>query len=497
MSKIGAIDPELLKQHGQTLLDYLATYIEDMSTLSVKPSIHPGDLTKQFAVQASLSGRTFEDILEDFKGKILPGVTHWQHPHFFSYYPSASSLPAVLAELAIAAIGSVGLQWSANPIGTELECIVMDWLMRWFHADEDSPFLHSSGKGGGLIQNTAGEALVVVLTAARFRVHRLQLGLIDEDLTEQEKAPLFYQDASKLVAYMSDQTHFSGVKAARVAGIQVNILAAKRLRNGNYGIDAEQVATAMLVDQKKGLIPCYVQLNYGSTSTCGYDDITSFLQLPDRENVWLHVDAAYAGASLMLPRYRSTAVAIQQVSDSFNVNGSKWFLCGFDSAFLFVRDRNCLKDVYSATGDYLEQPEAEQVFNPEFKDWSIPLGRRFRSLRIWMVMEYFGQQGFTKFLQQAIDQGDWLREQIQSSDNFELVVETDLGLVCFHPVDSGATESLVNYLQSAPGNRYLVYPSKINGKLFIRVALGGSNTTLEDVKQFWQTCLNWHAYEAQ
>jgi len=423
----------------------------------------------------------------------MPGVTHWQHPHFLSYFPSASSIPAIFADLITSAIGSVGLQWSANPIGTELECVVMDWLMRMLHAESDSPFLHTSGKGGGLIQNTAGEALVVILTAARFHKQFELLGIAREQLASEQKETLYYQDSSKLVAYMSDQTHFSGPKAARVAGIRVRTIPVKKLTNGNFGICAEQVKEAMDNDRNNGLIPCYVQLNYGSTNTCGYDDIASFKGFSENERIWLHVDAAYAGASLILPEFKAQSQQIQSVANSFNFNGSKWFLCGFDSAFLFVRDRNRLKDVFAATGDYLSSVDDEQVYNPEFKDWSVPLGRRFRALRIWMVLEYFGLSGMRGFIESTIVQANWLRTEIDKDSNFEQIAKTDLGLVCFRPANGHSISSLIQSLQSEDGriSAYLVYPSKLNGEEFIRVALGGANTTMEHVKQFWEMCQRW------
>jgi len=189
----------------------------------------------------------------------------------------------------------------------------MDWIGKMLQAKDDSPFLHSSGLGGGLIQNTAGEALVVVMTAARVHKH-LQLAGVEsmEALDPADVDSIFYRDSSRLVVYMSDQTHFSGPKAARVTGIRVRTITAKLLADGNYGIDAGQVKDAMAQDRKKGLIPCAVQLNYGSTNTCGYDAISSFIGFAEAEGVWVHVDAAYAGASLVLPQFRERSETIQQ-----------------------------------------------------------------------------------------------------------------------------------------------------------------------------------------
>ena len=487
------IEPALVESHGHDVIQFLTEHFNRVDKLPVTPDLKPGQLAALFSDELSDDGREFRALLDEIKTKIMPGVTHWQHPHFLSFYPSASSVPAIYADLITAAIGSVGLQWSANPIGTELECVVMDWLMKMLHADADSPFLHTSGKGGGLIQNTAGEALVVIVTAARVHKQLELLGVSREELNHEQREELYYKDSSKLVAYMSDQTHFSGPKAARVAGIRLRTIPAKKLDNGNFGITAEQVKAQMDVDRKNGLIPCYVQLNYGTTNTCGYDDMNSFNGFAEQEEIWLHVDAAYAGASLILPKYKEQSQQIQAIANSFNFNGSKWFLCGFDSAFLFVRDRNRLKDVFSATDEYMINVDDEQVYNPEFKDWSVPLGRRFRSLRIWMVLQYFGLSGMRNFLEIAINQADWLRLQIDRDNSFEQVVTTDLGLVCFRPTDGKSVSNLIASLQSedGEGSPYLIYPSKLQGEDFIRVALGGANTSMENVEHFWGMCREW------
>lgn len=487
------LNPDLIESHGKAAIKFLTEHFKNIEQFPVTPNLKPGQLAAQFDKELSQQGKEFDSLLDEVKSKIIPGVTHWQHPQFLSYYPSASSVPAIYADLITAAIGSVGLQWSANPIGTELECVVMDWLMKMLHAESDSPFLHTSGIGGGLIQNTAGEALVVILTAARVHKQLELSGIPLKQLTHAQRQELYYADSSKLVAYMSDHTHFSGPKAARVAGIRLHTIPAKKLANGNYGITADQVKSAMQSDRQKGLIPCYVQLNYGSTNTCGYDDITSFQSFSSQQKIWLHVDAAYAGASLILSRFKQQSLEIQSVADSFNFNGSKWFLCGFDSAFLFVRDRIRLKDVFSATDEYMINVDKEESYNPEFKDWSVPLGRRFRALRIWMVLEYFGLTGMRSFIESSIQQADWLRNEIDKDKNFEQVATTDLGLVCLKPKKNKSVASLIQSLQSESDmhSPYLIYPSKLNGEEFIRIALGGVNTSLENVKQFWLMCQHW------
>jgi glutamate/tyrosine decarboxylase-like PLP-dependent enzyme len=481
------VDHETLQQQGLRTLELITRHFRDLGSKPVMPACQAGELAARFPQRPPESPAGFNQILDELEEKIFPGITHWQHPKFFAYYPATSSIPAILSEMVISAIGSVGLQWSANPISTELECVVMDWIMEMLHAPSDSPFLHKSAKGGGIIQNTAGEALVVVMTAARVHKHLSLMSLDGKPPSRDQKEAVYHRDSSSLVVYMSDQTHFSGPKAARVAGMQVNTLAAKILDDGNYGITAAQVRQAMDRDRANGLVPCCLQLNYGTTNTCGYDDLDSFAGFAEEQGVWVHVDAAYAGPSLSLQQFKSRSLLIQKLATSFNFNGSKWFLCGFDSAFLFVRDRRLFKDVFSATDDYMVSAAEEATYNPEFKDWAVPLGRRFRSLRIWMVLQYFGVSGIHEFLQEGIRQGDWLRETIDRSDEFELIAKTDLGLVCFALKDASQMERYLKCLEQSGqmGQRFLVYPSMVEGRQFIRVALGGANTSLDHVKELW------------
>lgn len=480
------LDPETLRHELKLVLDVSMAHLQDLRQSPVKPDLKPGAVAAAFPAEAPPGPRSVDELMEIVKGHLLPAITHWQHPRFFAYYPATTSIPAILSELLIASLGSVGLQWSANPAATELECVVMDWIMRMLHAPSDSPFLHESREGGGIIQNTAGEAMAVVMVAARVHQHRKEQG----ELSPEE---LYWQDSSSLVVYMSDQTHFSGPKAVRVAGMRLHKIPARKLPHGNYGITADDVKVAMAADRALGLTPCAVILNYGSTNTSGTDDLESFRDLRESEDVWVHVDGAYAGASLILPEYRQRARLIQDLATSFNFNGSKWFLCGFDSAFLYIRDRQLLKAVYAAGDTFMAKAADEEVYNPEFKDWSIPLGRRFRSLRIWMVLSYFGVEGLQTYLRQSIAQADDFRKRIDDSGIFKQTVATEWGLVCFqlNTDDSRKNERFLQRLDelSEQGKKFLVYPSQIHGERFVRLALGSVHSTAEDMEYLWTMCL--------
>lgn len=466
------VDHETLQDLGQQTLELLGRHLSRRPTLPVRPDVKPGDLARQFASVPPSAPTAFAEILRKVEERVLPGVTHWQHPRFMAYYPSSSSVPAILSETIIAALGTVGLQWSASPICTELEVVVMDWVAHMLGIGGD--FLHTSGRGGGILQNTAGEAIANVMVCARVRKHReLDTNAAWEDA--------FYADSSKFVVYMSDQTHFSGPKAVRVAGMRSHQVPAQ-LVDGNYRLCRSDLQKAINEDKSAGLVPCALQLNFGSTNTCGLDDAAEFEDLAAKERLWVHVDAAYGGPAWALDEFRAYAEAVSRVATSVNVNGSKWFLCGFDSAFLWIRDRRLLVDVFSASDSFMASA-GDGIYNPEFKDWSIPLGRRFRSLRIWSVIEYFGADGLRSFLRAAIHQADWLRTRLDAHAAFDQPVRTRLGLVCIRLANSDSrTQALGEHLQASG---FLIYPSKVEGRSILRIALGGSSTGQEDVESLW------------
>jgi glutamate/tyrosine decarboxylase-like PLP-dependent enzyme len=486
------IDPSELREMGIATVELLEKHFKGLRDCPARPehgNLKPGDLAKKFTSQAPEDpAPDFHKILKDVEGKVLPGVVHWQHPRFMAYYPSSSSLPAMLSETLIAGIGAVGLQWSSNPIATELEVVVMDWIAQMIGMGGD--FLHTSGKGGGILQNTAGEAMVVVTVAARIQKQRELLAakppdqrMVDEDLDEAA----YYADSSRLVVYMSDQTHYCGPKACRVAGLRCRKVPA-RLVNNNFELFPEDVAEAIAADRAKGLIPCIMWLNHGTTNTCGADvQVEGFGELCKREGMWLHIDAAYAGPSWALPEFRHYGEAAAKHVDSLNLNGSKWFLCGFDSAFLYVRDRQKLVSTFSATDVFMAKSD-ESIYNPELKNWAVPLGRRFRALRIWAVIEYFGVSGIRAYLRQAIEQADWLRAKIDSMPELlEQPIRNKLGLVCFRiKGDDSLTESLSKACLDAG---FVVYPSKLEGKSIVRVALGGPATECQDLEALWKIVL--------
>eukprot|EP00755_Sulcionema_specki_P010306 Sspe_Gene.6827::Locus_2295_Transcript_1_1_Confidence_1.000_Length_1585::g.6827::m.6827/K01593/DDC; aromatic-L-amino-acid decarboxylase len=486
---MAGVNPAELREAGAQVMELLSEYFTSLeSTATTPPSIRPGDIARQFSSDPPSSPTPFPSVLEELKEQIIPGLVPWFHPRFMGYFPMTVCTPAVLAESITAAIGGPGIQWSASPAMVEVEVVVMDWMAKLFGIG--GPFLHSSGKGGGLIHSTAGDALAAVAIAARVNKQRELLG----DSVEWED--LFSADSSRLVAYMSDTVHFSSLKAARCAGLKVHKVPCKRLPDGNFGITAEDVQQAMRDDKEKGLVPCLALLAHGSTNTCGYDDVTGFRDM----GIWVHVDAAYAGASWVLPEYQSRAKSVAQVATSFNVNGSKWLHCGMDSAMLWVRDRDLFKGAFSATADYLSQECGEfedgAFIDPEFKDWGIPLGRRFRALRVWMVVRTLGTEGLQQAVKKGIDLADTLRELVDSTPGFAQPVVTDMGLVVL-TVQDDAGEDITAEVAKLLRPSFFILPSSLEGRPIIRVALGGSHTETTHVHELWDLLLSTRANVVQ
>jgi len=471
-----SVDGQTLTELGQQTLAVIEKVTQSRGDKGVWPAVKPGDLAAKFDKDPPDGPTDYGQILQKLEAKVFPGALSWQHPRFMAYYPSSSSVPAILSETVIASIGSVGLQWTSNPIGTELEVVIMDWVAKFLGIGP--AFHHSSGVGGGIIQGTAGESMLNMMICARTRMHRRK----NPKLSWEDA---FYQDASSYVVYTSDQAHFSAEKACRLAGLRCRrVKATLDEADKNFTLRPSDVQDAIEKDRAAGLQPLALILTYGSTNTSGTDDVASFKQLAEEEKLWVHVDAAYAGAAWALEEFRKDAQAVSDVVTSVNMNGSKWFLCGFDSAFLWVRDRKLLLDVFSASDAFMADVEHTSIYNPEFKDWSVPLGRRFRSLRIWMVFEYFGTNGLCSYIRDAIDQASYLRERIEESPHYEQPVNTKYGLVCVRSTKGEeATKSLANHLQA---QGYGIVPSKICGAEALRIALGGASTTKAIVEELWQ-----------
>lgn len=395
----------------------IANYYNTLPDRSVLPSISPGYLQKLLPPSAPTTPESWDQIREDIESKIMPGITHWQSPNFMAFFPASSTYPGILGEMWSAALTAPAFNWLCSPAVTELETIVLDWVAQMLALPSG---FHSQGTGGGVIQGSASEAIVTVMVAARERYIRQTIA--KENLTsEEEIEDRSCELRSKLVALGSNQAHSSTQKAAIIAGTRFRSIPVTRLTN--LALTGDSLRAKIEELQAKGLEPYFCTVTLGTTNTCATDDFASIAAVKaDYPHIWIHVDAAYAGAALILPQYQHLS---QQMStfDSFDMNMHKWLLTNFDASCLFVQNRKDLTDALSITPAYLRNEFSDKGLVTDYRDWQIPLGRRFRALKIWFVVRTWGVEGLRKHIAHHLALGDLFVSLVRSrSDLFDILV---------------------------------------------------------------------------
>jgi aromatic-L-amino-acid/L-tryptophan decarboxylase len=450
------------------LVDWMADYMENTGSYNVRPLLHPGDIKKQLPSSAPLEGEAFNSIFEDFNSIIMPGMTHWQHPQFFAYFPTGASGPSVLAEMLSSTLGAQCMIWLTSPAAEELEERMMEWLR---------DMLGLPTTFTGVIQDSSSSATLVALLTARENFSSYQINQKGFDGTLRYRI------------YTSAQAHSSVDKDVKIAGFGIDNLV-KIDVDENFAMKPEELRNAIEKDVKQGYTPLCVVSTIGSTSSTAIDPISTIAKICVEYKCWHHIDASYAGTALLLPEMRWMSEG-SEMADSFVVNPHKWMFTNFDCSAYFVKDKNALIKTFSILPEYLKTPEDHLVNN--YRDWGIPLGRRFRSLKLWFVIRSFGIKGLQDKIRQHIEFGQWLKEKVSSSKNFELLAPVPLNLVCFRYTPAGVNDekrleeinsTLLNTLNSS--GKILLTQTKLNGKYAIRFVGGSEKTTLEDIKQGWK-----------
>ncbi|CAN6906860.1 unnamed protein product [Brassica oleracea] len=467
------MDSEQLREYGHRMVDFIADYYKTIETFPVLSQVQPGYLHNLLPDSAPDQPETVEQVLDDVKTKILPGITHWQSPTFYAYYPSNSSVAGFLGEMLSAGLGIVGFSWVTSPAATELEMIVLDWLAKLLNLPEQ--FL-SKGNGGGVIQGSASEAILVVMIGAREKVLR-RVG----------KNAL-----GKLVVYSSDQTHSALQKACQIAGIHPeNCRVLKADSSTNYALRPELLQEAVSEDIEAGLIPFFLCGNVGTTSSTAVDPLAALGNIAKRNEIWFHVDAAYAGSACICPEYRQYIDGVE-TADSFNMNAHKWFLTNFDCSLLWVKDQYVLTEALSTNPEFLKNKASQANLVVDYKDWQIPLGRRFRSLKLWMVLRLYGAETLKSYIRNHIKLAKDLEQLVSQDPNFEVVTPRIFSLVCFRilPVDNDEKEcndrnrNLLDAVNSS-GKLFLSHTA-LSGKIVLRCAIGAPLTEERHVKETWK-----------
>jgi aromatic-L-amino-acid/L-tryptophan decarboxylase len=460
------MDSNEFRHWGHQLIDWVADYLDNVEQYPVLSQVKPGEIRARLPAAPPVTGEPFDAILRDVEEIILPGITHWQSPNFFAYFPSNSSGPSILGELLSAGLGVQGMLWATSPACTELETHVLDWLVDMLALPGH---FKSNSTGGGVIQDSASSAALCAILAARQRATDGQSNLRGADGT--------------LTAYASTQTHSSVEKGVRIAGLGSSNLRAVEV-DGCYAMRPDRLAEAIAADQAAGLRPAFVCATVGTTSSLALDPLREIGRICRRHNLWLHVDAALAGTAALCPEFRSMHDGLE-LADSYCFNPHKWMFTNFDCDCFFVAKRAELIRTLSILPEYLRNQATESGAVIDYRDWQVPLGRRFRALKLWFVIRSFGVEGLQSRIRQhvalASEFADWLRQD----ERFELSAPVRLGLVCFrHRGGDAANQQILDRL-NASGEVYLTH-TRLDDKLTLRLAIGQTNTQRRHVEGAWQ-----------
>lgn len=460
--------PDEFRHYGHAVIDWIADYHSRVESIPVLSQVKPGEIRASLPAHPPAQGEPFEALLKDVEKLILPGITHWQSPNFFAYFPCNASGPGILGDLLSSGLGVQGMLWSTSPACTELETHVLDWLVTMLGLPEK--FL-SSSTGGGVIQDTASSAALCALLAARERA---------TDYSSNQKGC-----DGRIVAYVSTQTHSSLQKAAMISGLGVSNLRTIEV-DENFAMRPEALARQIETDKQAGLLPCFVCATVGTTSSNAMDPIPEIAAICREHNLWLHVDAAMSGTAALCPEFRHLQNGVE-LADSYSFNPHKWMFTNFDCNCFWVADRKALIRTLGILPEYLRNQATESGAVIDYRDWHIQLGRRFRSLKLWFVIRHYGIEGLRYHIREHVrlaqEFAGWVRNDVDA--RFELAAPVPLNLVCFrHKSGDEATQTVMDRLNRS-GDLFLTH-TKLNGKLTLRLCVGQTNTQARHVEKAWK-----------
>jgi aromatic-L-amino-acid/L-tryptophan decarboxylase len=464
--ELGDMSQEDFRRIGHELIDWIADYFNNIESLPVLAAIEPGDLKAQLPAAPPQHGEPMENIIEDLDRLIVPALTHWSHPSFFAYFATSTSAPGIFGELLSAAFDNKAMLWRTSPASTELEEVTLDWLRQMMGLDPGML---------GIIYDTASVSSLHAIAAAREGVER---HIRQEGMSGRPDLPL-------LRVYVSEQSHSSIEKAVITLGLGQRALR-KIPTDREFRMDAHALAAAVAEDKRNGYLPFCVVATVGTTSTSSIDPVPEIVPICEEHAMWLHVDAAYAGSAAVVPEFRHILAACER-ADSLVTNPHKWLFTPFDLSVLYCRHMDLLKRAFSLVPEYLRTPEQEKVRSGS--DYGIQLGRRFRALKLWMVMRYFGHEGLAARIREHCRLARLFAAWVDESPDWELLAPVPLGLVCFRACPSGAAdldalnEEIMHGVNAS--GRALLSHTRLNDKLTLRLSIGNIRTTERHVRQVW------------
>ena len=462
------MDNKDFRSHAHEFVDWMADYLENVEKLPVKSQVQPGEIFSKLPDKPPLAGEPMENIFKDFNEIILPGMTHWQSPNFFAYFPANSSYPSVLAEMLIATLAAQCMKWETSPAAAELEEMMMNWL-------KEMTGLPANFEG--VIQDTASTATLVAILSAREKHSGYQVN---------ESG---FEGSGRFRVYCSTETHSSIEKAVKVAGLGSRNLV-KVGTDSQFRMDPELLRSAIESDLKAGYRPICVVATLGTTGCTAIDPLEEIGVICRHYGLWLHVDAAYAGSALILPEFRWMIKGVEQ-ADSFVFNPHKWLFTNFDCSAYFVRDRSALLKTLQLVPEYLRTYNQGRV--NDYCDWGVPLGRRFRALKLWFVIRSFGVEALREKLRKHISLAREFAENIKKDENFELMAPCTFSLVCFRYKPKGMedqdelnriNEELLKRINQT-GKAFLSH-TKLDGKYTIRMSIAQTKVDRRHVEAAWR-----------
>jgi aromatic-L-amino-acid decarboxylase len=446
---------EEFRRHGKTLIDWIAVYLDDPRKHPVLASGQPGDLQNRLPATAPDVGEPMERILRDFDQLVMPMVTHWNHPRFFAYFSISSSAPGILGELLTAALDANAMLWKSCPAATELEQTTVAWILDW---------LGLPPEWFGMIVDSASNAVLQAVVAARQRA----------EPESRAQGP-----SRRLVAYVSEHTHSSVEKAAIAAGVGRSNIRHIGV-DARFGMRADALAETIRLDLSKRLTPFFAAATVGTTSSTAIDPVEEIAGICHENGLWLHVDGAYGGTFGVLPECRHFLKGVER-ADSFVVNPHKLMMVPLDCSLFYTRAPEMVRAAFALEAEYLKTDVHGAV---DYMDYGLALGRRFRALKLWFVLRYFGREGLEAVLRKSMKMAAWLGERIRADARFELAAPVNMGLVCFRLRQGDeATRELMKRINES--GAFFVSHTVLDGKVAIRVAIGNIRTEWRDVEELW------------
>src|SRR5438477_1271202 len=472
--QLGDMSALEFRRFGHEIIDWIADYFEHIEELPVLAQIEPGELSAQLPRSAPQAGEPMEAIISDLDRVIVPALTHWSHPSFFAYFATSTSAPGIFGELLSAAFDTKAMLWRTSPASTELEEVALDWLRQMMGLDAGM---------SGFIYDTASVSSMHAIAAAREGV---ELRIREEGMSGRKDLPL-------LRVYASDQAHSSIDKGIITLGLGQRSLR-KINSDKDFRMNPQALAEAIDEDKRDGVTPTCVVATVGTTATSSVDPVPAIAQICKQHKVWLHVDAAYAGPAAIVPEMRHILDGCDR-ADSLVLNPHKWLFTPFDLSVLYCRQMDLLRRAFSLVPEYLRTPEQDKVRSGS--DYGVQLGRRFRALKLWMIIRYFGREGLAARIREHCRLAQLFASWVEESVEWEMMAPVPLALVCFRacPPIEGETEEVqakrldalneaIMHGVNATGKALLSH-TKLNDKLTLRLSIGNIRTTERHVKQVW------------